>query len=71
VVIFAHFCEMFVGVRPSVRLFHYFHMLRAMSKHPPRIGDYYFQHQTKGPSRYILTLSPGKWERWMEDWVRV
>jgi hypothetical protein len=25
----------------------------------------------KGPSKYITTLSPGRWERWREDWVLV
>jgi hypothetical protein len=44
VAIFVHFCEMFVGVRPSVRLFCRFPVLRAVSRHPPRIGGYYFQH---------------------------
>jgi hypothetical protein len=25
----------------------------------------------KGPSKYIATLSPDRWERWREDWVLV
>jgi hypothetical protein len=62
VVTFIHICEMFVGVRPSVHLFYRFHMLRVVSKHPSHIGGYFFQHRTKGPSRYIPTLSPSKWE---------
>jgi hypothetical protein len=62
---------MFMGVRLLVRLFRRFHVLRDVSRHPPRIGGYYFQHQTKGPSRYIPALSPDKWERWREDWVLV
>jgi hypothetical protein len=61
VAIFIHFCEMFAGVRPSMRLFCRFHVLRAVSRHPPRIGGYYFQHRTKGPSRYIPALNPSKW----------
>jgi hypothetical protein len=32
VAIFAHFCEMFVGVRPSVRLFWRFHVLRPVNR---------------------------------------
>jgi hypothetical protein len=32
VAIFAHFCEMFMGVRPSVRLFQCFHVLRPVNK---------------------------------------
>jgi hypothetical protein len=69
--IFVHFCEMFVGVRPSVNLLHCFHMFHSVSKHPPRIGGYYFQHRTKGPPRYIPALSPDKWDHWREDWVLV
>jgi hypothetical protein len=44
VVIFVHFCKMFMGVRLLVLLFCHFHVLHAMSKHPSRIGGYYFQH---------------------------
>jgi hypothetical protein len=69
--IFAHFCKMFVGVRPSVRLFRRFHVLRPVNRQPPRLSGYYFQHQTKGSSKYIAALSPGRWERWREDWVLV
>jgi hypothetical protein len=42
VVVFAHFCEMFVGVRPSVHLFRWFHVLHPVNKQPPRLGGYYF-----------------------------
>jgi hypothetical protein len=71
VAIFAHFCEMFMRVRPSVHLFRRFHVLRPVNKQPPRLGSYYFQHRTKGPSKYIATLSPRRWERWRKDWVLV
>jgi hypothetical protein len=80
VVIFVHFYEMFVRVRPSVRLFRRFHVMRPVNKQPPclsgyyfqhRLSGYYFQHQTKGPSKYITALSPDRWERWREDWVLV
>jgi hypothetical protein len=40
VVIFVHLCEMYVGVRPSVRLFRRFFMLKAVSPHPSLIGDH-------------------------------
>jgi hypothetical protein len=46
-------------------------MLRPVNKQPPRLGGSYFQHWTKGPSKNITALSPGKWERWREDWVLV
>jgi hypothetical protein len=42
VVIFVHFCEMLVGVRPSMRLFWHFHVLRPMNKQPPCLSGYYF-----------------------------
>jgi hypothetical protein len=69
VVIFVHTCEMYVCVRPSVHLFHGFHMLRFSRRSPNPISSYYFQHRAKGPSKYISTLSLGKWDRWREDWV--
>jgi hypothetical protein len=48
VVIFAHFCEMFMGVRPSVHLFRWFYVLCLVNRQPPCLGGYYFQHRTKG-----------------------
>jgi hypothetical protein len=48
VAIFVHLCEKFVGVRPSVRLFRRFFVLKDASQHPPLIGGYYFQRQTQG-----------------------
>jgi hypothetical protein len=69
VVIFVHLCEMFVGVRPSMRLFRRFFVMKAASQCPPLIGGYYFTRRTQGPSRYIAPVSPGRWERWREDWV--
>jgi hypothetical protein len=71
VAIFAHFYEMFVGVQPLVRLFRWFHVLHLVNKQPPRLDGYYFQHWTKGPSKYLADLSPDRWERWREDWVLV
>jgi hypothetical protein len=71
VAIFAHFCEMFVAVRPSVRLFRWFHVLRLVNRQPPSLDGYYFQHQMKGSSKYLAALSPDRWERWREDWVLV
>jgi hypothetical protein len=71
VVIFTHFCEMFVGVRPSVCLFRWFHVLHSVNRQPPRLGGYYFQHRMKGSSKYLAALSSDRWERWREDWVLV
>jgi hypothetical protein len=42
VAVFIHFCEMFVGVRLSVHLFRWFHVLRPVNKQPPCLGGYYF-----------------------------
>jgi hypothetical protein len=71
VAIFAHFCEMFMGVRSLVRLFRWFHVLRPVNRKPPRLDGYYFRHQTKGSLKYLTALSSGRWERWREDWMLV
>jgi hypothetical protein len=42
VVIFMHLCEMYVCVRPSVRLFRRFHVLRSSRRNPAPLGGYYF-----------------------------
>jgi hypothetical protein len=54
--IFVHFCEMFVGVRPLVRLFRRF-FIKGCEPAPTAIGGYYFQRRTQDLSRYIA-LSP-------------
>jgi hypothetical protein len=46
VAIFIHFCEMFVGVRPLVRLFRCFFVMKVVSQYPLLIGGYYFQRRT-------------------------
>jgi hypothetical protein len=58
VAIFAHICEMIVGVRPSVRLFWQFHVLCPVNRQSPRLGGYYFQHRTKSSLKYIATPQP-------------
>jgi hypothetical protein len=63
VAIFIHFCEMFVGVWPLVRLFWCFIIMKAMSQHLLLIGGYYVQHRTQGLSRYIMPIYLGRWER--------
>jgi hypothetical protein len=69
VAIFIHPCEMYVSVRPLVRLFRLFHVLHSFRKRVSPIGGYYFQHRTKGPAVYITALTPGKWDQWRDDWV--
>jgi hypothetical protein len=61
--IFVHLYEMYVCVRSLVHLFWRFHMLRSSKRNPAPLGGYYFQHRIKGPSMYIVALSPGKWDR--------
>jgi hypothetical protein len=62
---------MYVGVRPSVRLFRRFFVLKVVSTRPPLIGGHYFQRRTPGHARYIAPIFPGGWERWREDWSLV
>jgi hypothetical protein len=71
VAIFVHLCKMYVGVWPSVRLFRCFFVLKAASTRPPLIGGHYFQRRTPGHAHYITPGSPGRWERWREDWALV
>jgi hypothetical protein len=71
VAIFVHFCEMFVDVRLSAPLFWLFHVMHWAGKGMNLIRPYYFQLRAKGPVVYITTVSPGKWDRWREDWVIV
>jgi hypothetical protein len=69
--IFIHFCEMFIYVWPSVSLFQLFHVLRWSRQGSNLIDTHYFQLWAKGSIAYITPISPGKWDRWREDWVIV
>jgi hypothetical protein len=60
---------MYVGVRPSVRLFWCLSMLKVVSLHPLLIDGYYFQRRTPGHACYITPVSPNRWEQWREDWA--
>jgi hypothetical protein len=71
VAIFVHLYEMYVGKRPSVRLFRCFFVLKVVSTRSLLIGGHYFQRRTPGHARYITPVSPGRWERWREDWALV
>jgi hypothetical protein len=62
---------MYVGVRPSVRLFRRFFVLKAACTHPSLIGGHYIQRLTLGHAHYIAPIFPGRWERWREDWALV
>jgi hypothetical protein len=69
VAIFVHFCEIFMGVRPLMRFFQRFFIMKVVSQHPLLIGGYYFQRRTQGLSRCIAPISPGRWESWRDDWA--
>jgi hypothetical protein len=58
VAIFVHLCEMFVGVRPSVRLFRRFFVLKVASQSPQLLDGYYFQRRTLVHARYISPIYP-------------
>jgi hypothetical protein len=69
VAVFVHLYKMYIGVRPSVRLFRLYHVLRSFERDAGPLDSYYFQHRVKGPAPYIATLNPNKWDRWRHDWV--
>jgi hypothetical protein len=68
--VFAHFMEMFVGVRPCTTIFKYFYTLvgTGKAKHG-EIGAYYFQLRHGMADSYIAAFSSSKWEDWHEGWV--
>nr|ABA97011.1 retrotransposon protein, putative, unclassified [Oryza sativa Japonica Group] len=66
-VIFAHLCEMFIGVRPSLRLFQWFFTVQPVSP-PSVVGGCYFQPRGPALSRYIPCVLRKKWDYWKSDW---
>ncbi|KAJ1268715.1 hypothetical protein BS78_07G156400 [Paspalum vaginatum] len=70
--IFAHLCEMFVGVPPCVTLFRHFFSVRCFGRSSTEIGRYYFLLKgSGGRSTYLPTFASAKWEHWRNDWVIV
>jgi hypothetical protein len=67
--IFAHLCEMFVGVAPCTSLFRYFFVLARSRKARDHIGAYYFQTRPDPAIVYIPTFGGARWENWRSDWV--
>nr|ABF95743.1 retrotransposon protein, putative, unclassified [Oryza sativa Japonica Group] len=65
--IFAHLCEMFIGVRPSLRLFRWFFTVQSVSP-PSVVGGCYFQPRGPVPNRYIPCALRKKWDDWKSDW---
>ncbi|KAJ1264671.1 hypothetical protein BS78_08G017900 [Paspalum vaginatum] len=70
--IFAHLCEMFVGVPPYVTLFRHFFSVRCSGRSSTEIGRYYFLLKgSGGRSTHLPTFASAKWEHWSNDWVIV
>nr|CAH67901.1 OSIGBa0115K01-H0319F09.7 [Oryza sativa] len=65
--IFAHLCEMFIGVRPSLRLFRWFFTVQPVSP-PLVVGGCYFQLRGPVLNRYIPCVLRKKWDDWKSDW---
>nr|ABA93960.1 retrotransposon protein, putative, unclassified [Oryza sativa Japonica Group] len=65
--IFAHLCEMFIGVRPSLRLFWWFFTVQSVSP-PSVVGGCYFQPRRPVLNRYIPCVLRKKWDDWKSDW---
>nr|AAT07579.1 unknown protein [Oryza sativa Japonica Group] len=65
--IFAHLCEMFIGVRPSLRLFRWFFTVQPVSP-PTVVGGCYFQPRGPVLNRYIPCVLRKKWDDWKSDW---
>nr|CAH66809.1 OSIGBa0135C13.4 [Oryza sativa] len=65
--IFAHLCEMFIGVRPSLQLFRWFFTVQSVSP-PSVVGGCYFQPRGPVLNRYIPCVLRKKWDDWKSDW---
>jgi hypothetical protein len=62
VAIFAHFMEMFVGVRPCTTIFRHFFALVGIGRSKREVGTYYFQLRHGMANSYISAFSSSKWE---------
>jgi hypothetical protein len=67
--VFAHFMDMFVGVRPCVAIFRHFYALVGSGSSKRAIGAYYFQLRQGTADSYINAFSSAKWEDWRDGWV--
>jgi hypothetical protein len=69
VVIFAHLCEMFMGVVPCTALFRHLFVLVRLGKAKDHLSAYYFQTRADSPGAYISSLGGMRWENWRANWV--
>ena len=67
--IFAHLCEMFMGVAPCTALFRHFFVLVRSGKAKDHLGAYYFQTRADSAGTYIPSLADARWENWRADSV--
>ncbi len=64
--IFAHLCEMFIEVRPTMRLFQAFFVPQLLQG--AVVGGCYFQPRPGTAGQYIESHLHKKWEDWKKDW---
>nr|ABA98475.2 retrotransposon protein, putative, unclassified [Oryza sativa Japonica Group] len=64
--IFAHLCEMFIGVRLTMRLFQSFFIPQLLQG--AVVGGCYFQPRPGTAGQYIESHLRKKWEDWKKDW---
>nr|AAU90114.1 hypothetical protein [Oryza sativa Japonica Group] len=64
--IFAHLYEMFIGVRPTMRLFQAFFIPQLLQG--AVVGGCYFQPRPGTAGQYIESHLRKKWEDWKKDW---
>ncbi|RLN25605.1 uncharacterized protein C2845_PM07G11660 [Panicum miliaceum] len=76
--IFAHACEMFFRVAPSVEIFCHFFSLCQLSvvvlgvgaaAQPKIVGGCYFRIQQGRQDEFIPIQMMGKWEEWEKQWL--
>jgi hypothetical protein len=67
--IFAHLCEMFVGVVSCTSLFRHFFVLVKFGKAKDHLVPYCFQTRADSASAYISPLSGARWKKWRAEWV--
>lgn len=65
--IFAHLCEMFIGVRPTMQLFQAFFIPQLLQG--AVVGGCYFQPRPGTAGQYIESHLRKKWEDWKKDCV--
>jgi hypothetical protein len=69
VAVFAHFMEMFMGLRPCTAIFSHFYALVGSGRSKREVGAYYFQLRQGTADSYISAFSSAKWEDWRDGWV--